>query len=139
MVQQSRCNTDGASQMSNLKISPFDSSRYLIDEEAIAAYLGSILEEDDAGLLADAIGQIAKARGMTEIAQASGMTRESLYKALRADAQPRFETLSHVLMALGLRFTIEPIKANARASVKGRAQKVKAVGSSRRKLDRSAA
>jgi hypothetical protein len=50
---------------------------------------------------------------MTEIAQASGMTRESLYKSLRADAQPRFETLANVLMALGLKFSIEPLGPKA--------------------------
>jgi probable addiction module antidote protein len=103
------------SQMSTIKISPFDSSKYLIDDEAIAIYLSEILQQNDAGLLAYALGQIAKARGMTEIAQASGMSRESLYKSLRADAQPRFETLANVLMALGLKFSIEPLKPKAPA------------------------
>lgn len=97
--------------MHNVKFSPFDSSKYLVDDETIAVYLRSILEENDPGLLADALGQVAKARGMTEIAAASGMTRESLYKALRADAQPRFATLASVLSALGLKFSIEPVKA----------------------------
>lgn len=96
--------------MSTIKISPFDSSKFLIDEEAVAIYLVEILEQNDPGLLAYALGQIAKARGMTEIAEASGMTRASLYKSLRADAQPRFDTLVNVLMALGLKFTIEPLK-----------------------------
>ena len=100
--------------MPKLKVSAFDSSKYLIDDEAVAAYLGAILEENDVGLLADALGQIAKARGMSQIAQASGMTREALYKALRADAHPRFETLSQVLMALGLKFTIGPIGVGAK-------------------------
>lgn len=97
--------------MPTAKFSPFDSSKYLVDDETIAIYLRSILEENDPGLLADALGQIAKARGMTEIAAASGMTRESLYKALRADAQPRFATLASVLSALGLKFSIEPVQS----------------------------
>jgi probable addiction module antidote protein len=93
-----------------LKLSKFDSTQYLDNEETIAAYLQAALECKDAGHLAYALGKVAKARGMTEIAQATGLTREALYKALREDAQPRFETLSQVLNAIGLRFSIEPAK-----------------------------
>jgi probable addiction module antidote protein/putative addiction module killer protein len=93
-----------------LKLSKFDSTQYLDNEEMIAAYLQAALESEDAGHLAYALGKVAKARGMTEIAQATGLTREALYKALREDAQPRFETLSQVLNAIGLRFSIEPAR-----------------------------
>lgn len=85
----------------------FDFSEHLEDETAIAEYLAAIMEEDDAGLLAAALGDIAKARGMTDIAAASGMTREALYKALRPNTQPRFETIARVCTALGLRLSVQ--------------------------------
>jgi probable addiction module antidote protein len=86
----------------------FDASRYLDGEAAIAEYLSAILEEGDAALLAAALGDVARARGMTEIARASGLSREALYKALRADAQPRFETVARVCKALGVRLVAQP-------------------------------
>lgn len=87
----------------------FDASRYLDSEQAIAEYLTAILDENDPALLAAALGDIARARGMTEIARAAGMTREALYKALRPDAQPRFETIQKVCKALGIRLHAEPV------------------------------
>jgi probable addiction module antidote protein len=80
----------------------------LKDENDIAAYLTAILEENDVALLASALGDIARARGMTEIAKASGITREALYKALRPDAQPRFDTVSRVCAALGVKLVVQP-------------------------------
>lgn len=85
----------------------FDPAEYLKDEEDIAAYLTVILEENDPALLAAALGDIARARGMTEIAKASGITREALYKALRPDAQPRFDTVSRVCAALGVKLVAQ--------------------------------
>jgi len=73
------------------KIAKFDASDYLDDEEMIAEYLNAVLEEDDQDLLLSAIGDIAKARGMKQIAKDSGLGRESLYKALAPGAKPRFE------------------------------------------------
>jgi len=90
-----------------LKLNDFDPARYLDDDEAIRDYLESILEEGDAGLLAAALGDIAKARGMSDIARDSGISREALYKALRSEAQPRFDTITRVLGALGLKITIQ--------------------------------
>lgn len=81
----------------------FDFSEHLQDEKAIAEYLTAIIEENDSALLAAALGDIARARGMSEIAKASGITREALYKALRPDAQPRFDTVSRVCAALGVK------------------------------------
>lgn len=86
----------------------FDASRYLDSEEAIAEYLEAILEDNNTPLLAAALGDIARARGMSEIARASGLTREALYKALRPDAQPRFDTVARVCKAMGLKLTIIP-------------------------------
>lgn len=85
----------------------FDVTEYLGSEQDIIEYLTAVLEDGDPALLAAALGDIARARGMTEIARASGMTREGLYKALRPDAQPRFETVTRVLKALGIRLRVE--------------------------------
>jgi probable addiction module antidote protein len=87
----------------------FDAAPYLDSEATIAAYLTDILEANDPALLAAALGDIARARGMSEIAKASGITREALYKALRADAHPRFDTISRVCAALGVRLVAQPI------------------------------
>ncbi|HEX5373127.1 MAG TPA: addiction module antidote protein [Aquabacterium sp.] len=87
----------------------FDAAPYLDSDEAVAAYLTDILESGDSALLAAALGDIARARGMTEIAKASGIAREALYKALRSDSQPRFDTISRVCAALGVRLVAQPI------------------------------
>ena len=73
----------------------------------VAAYLTDILEANDPALLASALGGIARVRGMGEIAKAAGLTREALYKALRPDAQPRFDTFSRVFTALGVRLVAQ--------------------------------
>jgi probable addiction module antidote protein len=85
----------------------FDPAEYIKDDEDMAAYLTAILEENDPALLAAALGDIARARGMSEIAKASGITREALYKALRPDAQPRFDTVSRVCAALGVKLVAQ--------------------------------
>ena len=88
----------------------FDAAPYLGSEEAIAAYLTDILSADDAGLLAAALGDIARARGMTEIAKSAGITREALYKALRPGSEPRLDTVTRVCAALGVRLVALPIQ-----------------------------
>jgi len=87
----------------------FGAAPYLDSEAAIAAYLTDILEANDSALLAAALGEIARARGMTEIAKSAGITREALYKALRPDSAPRFETITRVCAALGVRLIAQPI------------------------------
>jgi probable addiction module antidote protein len=94
----------------------FDAADYLENESSIAAYLTDILEANDAALLAAALGDIARARGMTEIAKAAGITREALYKALRPDSAPRFDTVSRVCAALGVRLVAQPIHPGPKAS-----------------------
>lgn len=88
----------------------FDVSDYLENEEMIQEYLNIIIEENDPALLASTLGDIAKARGMSQIAKDAGMGRESLYKALRDNSSPRFETISRVLNALQLKLVVAPIK-----------------------------
>src|SRR3989339_2241681 len=85
------------------KLTAFDVSEYLEDENMIAEYLSEIIEENDPALLLSAIGDIAKARGMSKIASESGLGRESLYKALNSDSKPRFDTVLKVLGTLGVR------------------------------------
>lgn len=86
----------------------FDMSQHLNSEEDIAAYMTVVLEENDPSLLAAALGDIARARGMTDLAKAAGMTREALYKALRPGAHPRFETINRVCNALGVKLVAQP-------------------------------
>ncbi|SJM96001.1 conserved hypothetical protein [Crenothrix polyspora] len=87
----------------------FDASHYLDSNQAIAEYLTAIIEEDNPALLAAALGDIARARGMTEIANAAGLTREALYKALRPNAHPRFDTIAKVCKALGVKLHVEAV------------------------------
>lgn len=87
----------------------FDAAPYLDGEEAIAVYLTDILEANDPGLLASALGDIARARGMTEIARGAGVTREALYRALKPDSSPRFDTIQRVCTALGVRLVVQPV------------------------------
>lgn len=91
----------------------FDMAEHLPDEQAVAEYLTLVLEENDPAALADALGTIARARGMTDIAKSSGITREALYKALRPNASPRFETISKVCAALGVRLVAQPIHGHS--------------------------
>jgi probable addiction module antidote protein len=85
----------------------FDMAEYLTDDKAIAEYLSVVLEDYDPDLLGAALGDIARSRGMTEVARAAGLTREALYKALRPGAQPRFDTIARLCTALGLKLSVE--------------------------------
>jgi len=89
-------------------LTDFDAADYLDSDEAIAEYLSAILEQDDADLTLKALGDVAKARGMAEIARATGLGRESLYKAFRPGARPRFDTILKVMKALGVKMTAVP-------------------------------
>lgn len=85
---------------------PWDITRYLDSDEAIAAYLDAVLEEDDPALLAAALGDVARAKGMTHIARDAGLGRESLYKALSDQGNPEFGTVLKVMCALGLKLHV---------------------------------
>lgn len=93
------------------KLIPFDMAECLDSPEAIAEYLTQVLAGGDSEELLRALGHVAKARGMAEIAARAGVGRESLYKTLRADAKPRFETVEKVLRALGVRLTATVVSA----------------------------
>ena len=89
------------------KLLPFDAARYLQDDAAIAEYMTAVLETDDADLLLLALSDIARAKGMAQVAKDSGLGRESLYKALAPGAKPRFDTILKVTKALGVRLYAE--------------------------------
>lgn len=95
------------------KLIPFDASAYLDSEELIAEYLSVALDSGDPDLLLAALGDIAKARGMSQVAKESGLGRESLYKALAPGAKPRFDTVLKVMHALGVKLQAAPEKAAA--------------------------
>lgn len=91
------------------KSKPFDAAKYLGSDEAIAEYISEALLTCDIDMITHAIGVAAKARGMSDIARQTGLSRESLYKALSGEGHPQFETISLVLQALGLRLRAEPV------------------------------
>jgi probable addiction module antidote protein len=89
------------------KLVPFDAARYLTDDAAIAEYITAVLEANDADLLLLALGDVARARGMAQVAKDSGLGRESLYKALAPGSKPRFDTVLKVARALGVKLTAQ--------------------------------
>lgn len=93
-----------------LATSKWDVVDYLKSEESITAYLEAILADGDPQLIAAGLGDVARAKGMADIAAQTGLSRESLYKALSSDGNPRFATVLKVVSALGLQFRLEPRK-----------------------------
>jgi probable addiction module antidote protein len=90
------------------KFTRYDTADYLETEEDIRLYLEACQEEGDPALVAAALGDIARARNMSQLAKAVGMTRAGLYKALSPDGNPSFATISRVAKALGLKVTVHP-------------------------------
>lgn len=89
-----------------MKLTEFDASAFLDNEEVIAEYLAAALEDGNPDVFLAAIGDVAKARGMSAIAEQTGLGRESLYKALAPGAKPRYDTILKVLSSLGVKLTI---------------------------------
>jgi len=89
--------------MAKVKTKRWDPAEHLESEEDMAAYLEAALEDGDPALIAAALGDIARAQGMSQIARKTGLGRESLYKALSPDGNPEFSTVLKVVRALGLR------------------------------------
>lgn len=92
------------------KFTRFDASEYLNTEEDMALYLDAVIEESngDPRMIAVALGDIAKARGMTQVAKETGLARENLYKALSGDGNPEFATVMKVIAALGIKLHASP-------------------------------
>ncbi|MCL2680383.1 MAG: putative addiction module antidote protein [Coriobacteriia bacterium] len=91
-----------------VKLTRFDTSEYLETEEDIAAYLDVVLADNDPQMLNVALGNIARARGMTEIAKRAGVSRESLYRSLSAEGNPSAATLLKIVSALGIQLHATP-------------------------------
>ena len=91
-----------------IKTYPWDISEHLRTEDEIAAYLSAVLEEGDTALFIAAVGDIAKARGMTEIARKAGVSRSSLYHSLSGRGNPEFATMMSVINSLGVKLTAAP-------------------------------
>ena len=96
------------SKHNDLVLAPFDASDYLDSEETIAEYLTAALENPDPDAFLVAVRDVAKARGIANVAAQAGLGRESLYKALKPGAQPRFDTVRRLLRALGVKLDVTP-------------------------------
>jgi probable addiction module antidote protein len=96
--------------MTKAKLSRFDAAEYLDTRDARAEYLSAALETENVAFVMDSIGVVARAMGMSQVAKEAGVGRASLYKTLRADGNPEFETVMRVLHALGVRLSVEPAK-----------------------------
>ena len=90
------------------KFARFDAADYLDDEETIAEYITAALEDANPDVFLTAVRDVARARGMAQLAQDTGLGRESLYKALTPGAKPRYDTMLKLLNALGVKLTASP-------------------------------
>jgi len=89
----------------------FDAADYLDSDDVVAEYLNAALEDDNPDVLLQAIADVAKARGMTQLAKDTGLGRESLYKALAPGAKPRYDTVLRLMRALGVELHAAPATA----------------------------
>jgi len=94
--------------MTKTKTRVWDPAEHLTNDEDMAAYLEAALQEGDSALIAAALGDIARAKGMSQVARDAGLGRESLYKALSAEGNPEFATIMKVIAALGLQLHASP-------------------------------
>lgn len=94
--------------MSKIKTREWDAANYLETREDMATYLEAALEDGDSSVITAALGDIARSKGMSEIARQTGLGRESLYKSLSEDGNPEFTTVLKVVDALGLKLHVSP-------------------------------
>ena len=109
--------------MARTRTFKWDPAQHLKSDADIVAYLEAALEEGDPALVAVVLGNIARAKGMSEIARGAGLGRESLYKALSADGNPEFSTILKVVKALGLRLQVGELVSKGAASAQEPAAK----------------
>jgi probable addiction module antidote protein len=93
-----------------VKVSKFDAADYLKTPVAIAAYLTEAFETNDASYICTALDTVARAKGITEVSKATGLSRESLYKTFKETAKPEFDTVRKVMGSLGVKLVVEPIE-----------------------------
>ncbi len=92
--------------MSKLEVTNFDIAQYLDNKEVIAEYLSQILADGDTDELLEALGNIAKAKGMGQLAKDTGLGRESLYKTFQKGTKPKFDTIMKVVQSFGVRMQV---------------------------------
>jgi probable addiction module antidote protein len=92
---------------SPLKINPWDSAELLDSSEAIAAYVEAAFEDGDPSVIAHALGVVARARGMSQLAKDAGLSRDAMYKAFQPDGNPTLQTLTSVMKALGMKLSAQ--------------------------------
>lgn len=109
------------------KFKPFDAADYLSDEETIAEYLTAALEDSNPNVFLTAVRDVARARGMSQLAKDAGVGRESLYKALTPGAKPRYDTVLRLLNALGVKLSATPIveQRSRKGSRRSRASQIR--------------
>lgn len=90
------------------KATSWDAADYLETEADIAAYLNAAFEDGDTSVIAAALGDVARAKGMTQLAKETGITRDGLYKALSPTGNPSFDTVQKILRAFGLKLDVAP-------------------------------
>jgi len=95
-------------------LAPFDAADYLDNEQVVAEYINAALEDENPEVLLQAIADVAKARGMTQLANSTGLGRESLYKALAPGAKPRYDTVLRLVRALGVELHAAPLHVGGR-------------------------
>lgn len=95
-----------------IKTYPYDTAKHLDDEAKIEAYMDEAFKINDPAFIADALGVVARACGMSKVAKKAGLSRESLYKALSRKGNPEFATILNVLEALGLRLLVTTVEAD---------------------------
>lgn len=105
------CIKTESSKVVHIETAPFDAADYLNDKETIAAYLSAALADPDPDVFLVAVKDVARARGMSQLAKDTQLGRESLYKALSAGAKPRYDTMIKVINALGVQLQVVPVVA----------------------------
>lgn len=99
-----------------LKTTAWDPAEHLDSPQAIVAYLEAAMKDGDPSLISAALGDVARARGMTQIAKETGLAREALYRALSSEGKPEFTTVLKVMKAFGLRLSAVPLDTGTKAS-----------------------
>lgn len=104
-----------------IKIAPFDAADYLTTADACAVFMTEALKSDDVAYIANALGVVARARGMAEIAKKTGLSREGLYKTLSVKGNPELATVLKILEAVGLTLVVQPAEKAKRKAKSGSA------------------
>lgn len=107
-------NNDADFTPGELAVTPFDGAEYLDSDETISAYLAALLEDGDAKAFAAWLGDVARAKGMSQVAHDTGFSRASLYQALSGKGDPEFGTILKVMRGLGLKLVAQPARADPR-------------------------